>query len=65
MSPLNSPNGKVGIPPRASACCNHDADCAVHAEPHDGQPVDCTCPELRPLFRHPYRAPRPHKTRER
>jgi hypothetical protein len=23
--------------------------------------AECTCPELAPLFRHPYRAPRPHK----
>lgn len=59
--PLKTPNGKHGIPPRASSCCNHDPDCAIHAEPHNGEMAECTCPELAPLFRHPYRAPRPHK----
>jgi hypothetical protein len=61
MALLKPPNGKPGIPPRGSSCCNHDADCAVHAEPHDRQETACTCPEMKPLYRHRYRAPAPHK----
>jgi len=60
MTLSKMPNGKPGIPPRASSCCNHDAQCAVHGEPHDAQVVGCTCPEMHPLFRHQYRAPEPH-----
>jgi hypothetical protein len=61
MTLLKEVNHKSGIAPRASSCCNHDPDCAVHGEPHDAGVVACTCPENTALFRHAYRAPKPRK----
>jgi hypothetical protein len=63
MTLLKEVNGKEGIAPRASSCCNHDKDCAVHDEPHDAKVTACTCPEYSPLFRHRYRAPKSPKVR--
>lgn len=62
---VKPPNGRAGIPPRASSCCNHDPDCAIHDPPHDGKLADCTCSEGRPLGRHAYRAPRPHLEKDK